>query len=279
MKNIFRIIIAFAAALMLLPSCRKQASLEVGVQSIDAPSSGLTQAVSVNANYPWDAVVSDSWIILHNTTGNPGDAVIGVCVMNNTSGEDREGNITVTCEDIVRVITVRQSQNDALTINDDAVSVTYVGGEVIVPVEANIQYAVEIPVDWITDGGTRAITNYQHALTIAINESEEDREAVVCFTNPSTGEKRTYYVKQAGFSPTVVISHTITEFTIPELVGSENFFATVTWGDGTSEEYSSGLSHKYLVEGEYNVVIIGKGITGYRMPDIEGINLIDITEF
>ncbi len=279
MKNILRITFAFAAALLLFSSCRKQATLEVGAQSIDAPSSGLTQAVSVNANYPWDAVVSDSWIILHNTTGNPGDAVIGVCVMNNTSGEDREGTITVTCEDIVRVITVRQSQNDALSIDDDAVSLTYVGGEVIVPVEANIQYAVDIPVDWITDGGTRAITSYQHALTVAMNESEEDREAVVCFTNPSTGEKRTYYVKQAGFSPTVVITHTITEFTVPELVGSEGFYATVTWGDGTSEEYYSGLSHIYPVEGEYNVVIIGKGLTGYKMPAIEGINSIDITEF
>lgn len=279
MKHIFRIIFAAASVLALLTSCREQAMLTLDAQTIDAPSSGLTKAVAVNSNYPWDAVVSDSWIVLHNTTGNPGDAVIGVCVISNTSGEDREGTITVTCEDVVRVITVRQSQNDAVNIDDDAVSLTYIGGEVIVPVDANIEYAVEIPVDWITDGGTRALTRYMHAITVARNDSEEDREAVINFTNPATGEKTTYYVKQAGFSPTVVISHSKTEIVIPELTGTDGFHATVTWGDGTSEEYASGLSHIYPAEGQYNIVIIGKGLTGYKMADIENVDTIDMTEF
>lgn len=278
MRNIIRT--AFAAILIVAAavSCRKQAVVTIDTNVIEAPSSGLTRAVGINTNYPWDAVVSDSWIVLHNTTGNPGDAVMGVCVISNTSGEDREGTITITCEEIVTTIKVRQSSNDALNITGDEAEITYVGGEIIVPVEAGSEYEMISPVDWITDGGTRTLNQYQHAITVALNETEEDREAVVTFRS-STGIEKTFYVKQLGFSPTVVFTYTGEELVIPEIKGEQGFFATVTWGDGTSEEYAPGLVHKYPVAGEYNVVIIGKGLTGYKMADVDGIGLIDVTEF
>jgi len=271
---------AVAAIILCLTSCKEQASLTLGTAAINAGAAGCTEAVTVNSNYPWDAVVSDSWIVLHNTTGNPGDAVIGVMVMANTTGAEREGTITVQCEEAIKTITVRQSQNDALMIDTDATELTYIGGEVIVPVEANVEYTVVIPegVDWITNGGTRALTATQQAITVAKNESEEDREAVVTFKNEASGITRTFYVKQFGFSPTVVIEHTNAVFTVPTLTG-ENVKATVMWGDGTSEEYIAGLSHEYAKAGDHVVTVIGKNITGYDLSAITGINSIDITEF
>ena len=281
MKRSISIISAFAAIILCLASCKEQASLTLSTSAINAAASGCTEAVSVNSNYPWDAVVSDSWIVLHNTTGNPGDAVIGVAVMANTTGEDREGTITVQCEEAIKTITVHQSQNDALQINSDAAELTYVGGEVIVPVEANVEYTVIIPegVDWITNGGTRVLTSTQQAITIAKNESEEDREAVVVFKNETSGISRPFYVKQFGFSPTVVIVHENAEFTVPTLTGNEDMYATVMWGDGKSDDYVAGLSHVYELLGEKTVTIIGKGITGYSVEDIAGVTSIDITEF
>lgn len=275
-------IMAFAAAaiILCLTSCKEQASLTLSTADINAAAAGCTEAVNVNSNYPWDAVVSDSWIILHNTTGNPGDAVIGVMVMANTTGEEREGTITVQCEEIIKTIKVHQSQNDALQINTDAAELTYVGGEVIVPVEANVEYTVSIPegVDWITNGGTRALTSTQQAITVAKNETEEDREAVITFKNEASGISKTFYVKQLGFSPTVVIVHTNDEIKVPVITG-ESFKATVMWGDGKSDEYNPDLEHVYELTGEHTITIVGKGITGYSMPNMIGVVSVDITEF
>lgn len=281
MKNISAIMTFAAAAIILcLTSCKEQASLTLGTTSINSGAAGCTEAVKVTANYPWDATVSEPWIILHNTTGNPGDAVIGVMVMSNTTGTERQGTITVQCEEVIKTVTVTQSQNDELMIDADAAELTYIGGEIIVPVEANVEYTVSIPaeVDWITNGGTRALTSTQQAITVAKNDSEEDREAVITFKNEATGISRTFYVKQLGFSPTVVLKHTNNQVVVPTLTG-ENLKATIMWGDGKSDEYAPGVEHIYEMDGEKTITIIGKGIVGYSMPAITGLISVDITEF
>lgn len=278
MRRIISILLLAVLVLALPASCRKQAVVTIEAGTIDAPSSGLTRALGINTNYPWDAVASDSWIVLHNTTGNPGDAVIGIYVMNNSTGEDREGTITVTCEEITTTIIVRQSANDALSLDGNTIQMTYAGGEVIIPVEANVEYSVDIRDSWITDGGTRVMNHYQHAIIVDHNESEEDREAVIIFRTPG-GVEKTCYIRQLGLSPTVVITFTGSEFTVPALDVTEDFSATVSWGDGTSEEYLPSLSHIYPAEGEYTVRIIGKGITGYELPDVKGVSFMDLTDF
>lgn len=277
MKNFLKIALVCTLVLLMPASCRKQAVLTLSTNTVESPASGLTQAVDINTNYPWDAVVSDSWIVLHNTTGNAGESVIGVCVLSNGTGEDREGKITVTCEEIVTTITVRQSSNDALNLEGDHAEVTYAGGEIIIPIEAGSEYTVDIPVDWITDGGTRALNQYQHAITVARNESEDGRDAVITLTS-ATGIKKVFYVNQLGFSPTIVMTFTGEELTVPELSGEAGFSATVTWGDGESDKYVPNLKHTYAVKGEYNVVIIGKRLTGYKSL-VKGVSFIDITEF
>lgn len=278
MRRIISMLLLAVLVLALPASCRKQAVVTIEANTIDAPSSGLTRALGINTNYPWDAVASDSWIVLHNTTGNPGDAVIGIYVMNNSMGEDREGTITVTCEEVTTTVTVRQSANDALNLDGNTIQLTYVGGEVIIPVEANVEYSVDIKDSWIVDGGTRVMSHYQHAITVARNESEEDREAVIVFRTPA-GVEKTYYIKQLGYSPAVVIRFTGSEFTVPALSGTEGLSATIIWGDGSSEDYNPGVKHSYMSEGEYDINIIGKGITGYEMADVKGVSFMDLTDF
>lgn len=280
MKKTLNLFAAFALLALALQSCKPQPSMTLSAEAITAPAGGITQAVKITTNYPWTATVSDSWIVLHNTEALSGDALIGVYVMANTSYGEREGTITITCDELTKTIKVTQSQNDAISIDGTAAEVTYIGGEIIIPVEANVAYEVVIPagVDWITNSGTKAMESKQQSVTVARNESEEDRSAEIVFRNTASGIEKVFYIKQAGFSPTVVIEHTALEFTVPELSGEEAS-ATVMWGDGTSEPYEKGLTHEYPVEGTYNVKIIGKGITGYTLASIDGVISFDLTEF
>ncbi len=280
MKQILKLFAAIAVIASVLQSCRPQPSMTLATESITSPAAGITQAVKIETNYPWTASVSDSWIVLHNTEGLAGEAVIGVYVMANNSYGEREGTITIACDELSRTIKVTQSQNDAISVDGTAAEITYVGGEVIIPIETNVAYEVVIPagVDWITNSGVRSMESKQQSITVARNESEEDRSAEIVFRNTASGIEKVFYIKQAGFSPTVVIEHTALEFTVPELSGEEAS-ATVMWGDGTSEPYEKGLTHEYPVEGTYNVKIIGKGITGYTLASIEGVISFDLTEF
>lgn len=280
MKKTLNLFAAFALLALALQSCKPQPSMTLSAEAITAPAGGITQAVKITTNYPWTATVSDSWIVLHNTEALSGEALIGVYVMANTSYGEREGTITITCDELTKTIKVTQSQNDAISIDGTAAEITYVGGEIIIPVEANVAYEVVIPagVDWISDSGTRSLDAKQQSITVARNDSEEDRSAEIKFRNTASGIERTYFIKQAGFSPTVVIEHDLLEFTVPELTGDEAV-ATVMWGDGTSEPYEKGLTHEYPVAATYSVKIIGKGITGYSLATLDGVKSIDLTEF
>ncbi|MBR5055976.1 MAG: BACON domain-containing protein [Bacteroidales bacterium] len=280
MKRAFKLLMVLTALTAILQGCKPQPSMTLATESITAPAAGITQAVKIETNYPWTATVSDSWIVLHNTEALAGEAVIGVYVMANNSYGDREGTITIVCDELTRTIKVTQSQNDAISLDGNAAEVTYVGGEIIIPVEANVGYEVVIPaeVDWITNSGTRAMESRQQSITVARNESEEDRSAEIIFRNTASGIEKVYYIKQAGFSPTVVIEHEAMEFTVPDLEGDEAV-ATVMWGDGTSEPYEKGLTHHYPVAATYSVKIIGKGITGYTLASLDGVISMDLTEF
>ena len=145
MKKVLNLFAAFALLALALQSCKPQPSMTLSAEAITAPAGGITQAVKITTNYPWTATVSDSWIVLHNTEALSGDALIGVYVMANTSYGEREGTITITCDELTKTIKVTQSQNDAISIDGTAAEITYVGGEIIIPVEANVAYEVVIP--------------------------------------------------------------------------------------------------------------------------------------
>jgi hypothetical protein len=124
-------------------------------------------------------------------------STITISVMENGSFDDRKA--VVTLMDVVdgvssRPINVTQRQNDVVRLADDTntYKVNPNGGQVVINVESNINYSVQISadIDWITipgSNGTRGLVTSQVILDVAKNTTQKARSAQVYIKNESTG--------------------------------------------------------------------------------------------
>lgn len=141
-------------------SCKMTVSQQGGVvveseeDRYEVASAGGEFRIRIDANVPlsWEIDPSCSdWV--SDTTpvtraGMPERSYIYLTVAENTTYAAREGLLRVTGEGAdVREITVAQLQNDAVLVDSDAYPVEPEGGVVTVQVDANVDYAIEIPAE------------------------------------------------------------------------------------------------------------------------------------
>ena len=119
-------------------------------------------------------------------------------VTNNDTFDERKSTVTILdTKDGVssRTFVVTQKQNNVIRLVDGE-GVTYQvstdGGQVVVNLESNVSYTVQIPsdVDWITlpgASGTRGLQQSQVVLQVARNTTEKARSAQVVIKDETSG--------------------------------------------------------------------------------------------
>ena len=124
MKRIFYVLMA---ATLLLAACeREEPSINVSMDSIEAPSDGLQQQVTISCNRSWTATASEPWISLSPESGSKGEANLDIRIEPNTGSSARSGSVSVTCGGLIRYITIRQAQpfRQQLSISHNRKSMT-----------------------------------------------------------------------------------------------------------------------------------------------------------
>lgn len=77
----------------------------------------------------------------------------------------------------------------------------------------------------------------------------------------------------------VRITHTSSRYVLPAIYGQNFSAGSVQWGDGSSEEYVSGLEHIYSRPGEHTVVIGVYDPAEIVFNGVEDIADIDLSSF
>lgn len=77
----------------------------------------------------------------------------------------------------------------------------------------------------------------------------------------------------------VRITHTSSRYVLPVISGQNFSAGSVQWGDGSSEEYVSGLEHIYSRPGEHTVVIGVYDPAEIVFNGVEDIADIDLSSF
>lgn len=148
-------------------------------------------------------------------------------VTENNTFDERKSTVTLLDKkdgNATRSFVVTQKQNNVVRVVDGD-GVTYEvgtdGGQVVINLESNVNYAVKIPsdVDWITlpvSSGTRGLQQSQVVLQVARNTTERARSAQIEIRDDNSGAMTVILVKQL-FSAYLKVKEK--EFTVDELGG------------------------------------------------------------
>lgn len=154
MKKLFLIASVLLAACVV--SCKKETPVEDAVTlkspaSVTVPVTGDVVSISFNSSVAWTATSSQTWLSLSPASGAAGDVTIKASAVKNETYDARTAEVTITAGTKTAKVTVTQTQTDAVIVKETSFEVPADGGEVNIPVSANVEVKVTIPeaIDWV----------------------------------------------------------------------------------------------------------------------------------
>lgn len=185
--SIFSIIIILAISMI---SCQKPevaTSLNVKSSSLTFNDNGGELVLTFVANKDWKVNIGDSWVHVSQSSGNLSDTdVVNLtvsCDKNNTFSM-RECTITIVCAELSEFVTVTQSENRAIILSPTEEIVSQAGGTLAITVQYNEDGKIQFTSpDWIRHIETKALTSQTYTFSILPNDSKEEREGKIVFSD------------------------------------------------------------------------------------------------
>ena len=184
-------------------SCEKAPFLTLSTpKTINFTDQGGTQSITFTANRSWSVSSSDSWCKVSPSSGENTDGNITVTLTceQNTTYDSRSATLTVRVEELSETITITQDTNLGLLVSPTSYDLTNAAQSIEVEVRANVKYSVEIDAackDWITQTGTKALSTEKITFSIAANESYDNREGKITIKQTDGSLSETIVVKQS----------------------------------------------------------------------------------
>ena len=177
--------------------------------AVTVPVEGDVVSISFNTNVAWTASSDAAWLTVSPTSGEAGDATVKASAVKNESPDGRSATVTITAGTESATVTVTQGQLDGMSVATKEFTVTCDGGQVEIPVSANVPFEVVIPeaADWIHYVSTKGMTESKVVLSVDKTQLYEfnddwsiDPNKVVRSANVT--------IKAGGLSEVVKVSQT-----------------------------------------------------------------------
>lgn len=200
MKRTLLFCLAAIIALSLVSACSRpvpEPSIEITTPATITVDTGNSATISFTSNNDWTVVPSETWCKVSPASGPAGKtATVTVTLDPNPTYEPRTTTVTVKAGGIEKTVTVKQEAGVGLIIDGATFEVPKTGGQLTVPVQANVDYTVTPDANWITVVSTKALQDYTITLECAGNDTGEDRSSKV--TVSGGGVSQTFTVNQAA---------------------------------------------------------------------------------
>lgn len=100
--------------------------------------------VVFTANKAWNVRTEKTWCKATPASGKEGESItVAITAEANNSYDERNSNITITCGDAVKHVTVAQKQKDAILLTSNKVEAKQEGEEIKVEVRSNVDLQVK----------------------------------------------------------------------------------------------------------------------------------------
>ena len=156
--------------------------------------------ISFIATEDWTASVTntraDNWITVSPTSGGKGENTITITTTANDTYDERNATISLKCGTVTESVEVGQKQLDALIIENNEYFVEAEGQSLEFNIRTNINFDVEIDVDWIKQVESRGLKDYTLLFEVNKNEKDKEREGHIILQDQNGNIIQTITVKQ-----------------------------------------------------------------------------------
>lgn len=242
-------------------------TLVISQSEYAVPSVGETIVVEVASNV--DVTVelpADADWISESTTRSVSTNTFYFDIAVNEEYDQRTAEIKFSNADkgLSEVVTIVQAQKDAIVIAEDSYSVSGQGDAIEIAVGHNVEFDIEIDVDWISQVQTRALETSTLIFNVAKNETDAERSGTITFTSKDNNEiSQVITVKQE--TDTSKIYYTTTDGNIVSIS------AYTDWGGAqiVSNTYENGQG---VITFDREITTIGNSAF-YERPNLKEIHI------
>ena len=151
------------------------------------PSSAADYELDIWTCEPWTAYVESDgairWITMAKESGEAGSGKIKFHLTANTGFDSRSAAIRIQAGDYSKKLTVKQNQNNSISVSTDEFTVSSIGERIEVQVVSNLDYRVVIPTDapWITPAAddTKSLGQTLLKFDVAPNDTYMPRRSAI----------------------------------------------------------------------------------------------------
>lgn len=203
MKKVFNLIGLALVLLLAFSSCQKAPFLSfTGQKSFTFTDAGGSETITFTCNRAWSVTSSESWLTVSPAKGeaNEEGAKVTITCAANTTYDPRNATVTILSEGLSESISVSQETNYGLIVSPTTFNLTNAEQVIEIEVQKNVQYSVAIDKncsDWISLGGTKALTTDIVTIHIGENKSYDDREGKITFKRVDGDLSQTVTIKQS----------------------------------------------------------------------------------
>lgn len=192
--------------------------------------------VEVKANVEYEAVIPEAykdWITLSSRSRGLENSNLTFDIAETDEYDKREGEIIIKSGEFSETVHVYQTGQAVLLLTQNEYPVSDKGATIAVEVKSNFTFDVQMPdVDWIAeDTESRGVSSHTLYYKIALNESEDSRQAEIVYLDKNSSIKDTLRIVQAP-KGALVISQKVYEVT------AESEMVKVEFNTNINIEYS-----------------------------------------
>lgn len=244
--------------------------LLIGTKSFEIGSEGGDVIVPIQSNVEYVAEVmgeATEWIsILSAQTKGLEEYSLVLQVAKNLTYGDRVGQVKISGAGKESVVTVNQSQNDAVIVEQKEYNISSKSQTIVVSVKSNIDYSYSIQDSWIAEMTTRSLSSNDIVFYIEENTEFVPREGRIVFTSMDGIHSEVVVIRQDKYTPEYVMSKDFckiieaeTELVKVLLKNGEELIEEFEWLSDNSEVASvSDGEITAKLEGSATIKAIGK---------------------
>ncbi len=204
---------------------KQKDALTVTSNKVEIGSEGGTFSIEAKANVSVSYEIEEAakeWISASESRGLT-TKTLNFTAKANEKEKPRQGNIILKgSEGLTETITVYQEgEKPTLVITSEDIVVGSNGETIKIELKSNVDYEMILPeADWISKEESRAISAYTHYLTIATNETYDQRSAIIYFQNAAESLKDSICITQLQKDAILIAKN---EYTIASEGGNLEF--------------------------------------------------------